>query len=82
MNVKLRKRLISAGKRYSLQLDFSPPIPDPVKNKKVRFYTLGLYLHAKPKTSIERKENREKHALAESVKSRIYLWYLRETILS
>lgn len=77
MNIILRKRPISAGKRYSLQLDFSPPIPHPTKQMKVRFHTLGLYLVAKPQNTNERKENRETLTLAEAVKSRIYTMTLQ-----
>ncbi len=72
MKITLRKRPISGGDRYSLQLDFSPNIQHPKTKRNVRFFTLGLYLHAKPKTTNERKENRDTLTLAESVKSQIY----------
>ena len=72
MKISLRKRPISRGARYSLILDFSPPLKHPEENKRIRFHTLGLYLYNKPKNLLQRKENRETLALAESVKSRIY----------
>lgn len=72
MKITLRKRPISNGARQSLLLDFSPPLQHPATDKNIRFHTLGLYLVTRPKTSNERKENRETLFLAESIRSRIY----------
>lgn len=72
MKITLRKRPISKGVRYSLVLDFSPPLQHPTTGKNIRFHTLGLYLVSRPKSPNERKENRETLLLAESIRSRIY----------
>ena len=64
MKITLRKRPISRGAKYSLILDFSPPLKHLEKNKRIRFHTLGVYLYNKPKNLLQRKENRETELLS------------------
>jgi hypothetical protein len=55
MRGKLRKKLLKSGK-YSLYIDYFPPVWNPVKQVYTREY-LKLHLHANPVTSLEKKEN-------------------------
>jgi len=73
MKVTLRKRLIDNDTRYSLRLDIYPPAPHPETGKLTRWHNLGMYLHANPKTSEERKENKDTLAVANAVLSKTQL---------
>ena len=68
--VKLRKKLLAAGKQQSLYLDFWPPISHPNrKGKTTRREFLGLYLHNNPQTTLQRKHNKATFALAENIRA-------------
>ena len=67
--VKLRKKQILGGKE-SLYLDFYPPILHPVTQKNTRRQVLGLYIHAKVRTPLEKKHNIETLALAENIQAK------------
>lgn len=73
MKIQIRKRPISKGRRFSLFLDFSPPVKHPVDGKAIRFHSLSLYLHARPANADQRKENKKTMELAEKLRSRIYM---------
>lgn len=73
MKATIRKRLIDNGKRESLRLDIYPPAPHPETGKLTRWVNLGLYLHAKPKNSDERQENKETLSLATTIQAKIQL---------
>jgi len=66
--VTLRSKEIS-GKRQALYLDFYPPIINPETGKATRREFLKLYIYEKPKTAIERQENKERQNLAENIKA-------------
>jgi site-specific recombinase XerD len=63
MKVTLREKKISKG-QLSLYLDFYPPIIDDRSGSSTRREFLKLYLYEKPKTSIERDQNKETKLLA------------------
>jgi len=67
--VKLRAKKIS-GKRKSLYLDFYPAIPHPDTGKNTRREFLGLYLFEKPKTPIDKHQNKETQALGENIRAK------------
>ncbi len=56
MRGKLRKKLLKSGK-YSLYIDYFPPVWNPVKQVYTRREYLKLHLHANPVTALEKKEN-------------------------
>ena len=62
--VKLRKKSIS-GNRYSLYLDFYPPIPHPETGDPTRREFLGLYTHSKPKEPLDKQHNKNTMLVAE-----------------
>ena len=53
---KAKRKLLKSGK-YSLYIDYFPPVWNPVKQKYTRREFLKLHLHANPVTSLEKKEN-------------------------
>jgi len=77
IKVTLRQKPISKG-RKSLYLDFYPPIQlqKPVRNKKGELVTetrrefLGLYIESKPRTPIEKQDNRQTLLLAEQIRQK------------
>ena len=56
MRGKLRKKLLKSG-RYSLYIDYYPPVWNRQKQSYTRREFLNLYLHRNPVTSLEKKEN-------------------------
>lgn len=70
--VFLREKKISKG-RKSLYLDFYPAIPHPATGVPTRREFLGLYLLEKPKTEIEKADNKTTKILAEQI------WLKRKT---
>jgi integrase len=70
--VFLREKKISKG-RKSLYLDFYPAIPHPATGVPTRREFLGLYLLEKPKTEIEKADNKTTQILAEQI------WLRRKT---
>lgn len=55
--------------RLSVYLDFYPEIPHPDTGKSTRREYLKLYLHGKPKTSEERRHNKEINKIAEQIRA-------------
>lgn len=68
MSVNLRKKEISKG-RYSLYLDFYPPVKLPDTDKETRREFLRLYLYEKPKTIEEKRHNKETLIIADKIKA-------------
>lgn len=58
VRVTLRQKKINNGRR-SLYLDFYPPIIDPETGKETRRQFLHLHILEKPKTQLEKQENKE-----------------------
>lgn len=54
--VKLRKKKISDG-RYSLYLDYYPPIRIPETMQMKRYEYLGMYIFVRPKTATQKEHN-------------------------
>ncbi|GAB3909112.1 site-specific integrase [Larkinella knui] len=69
IKVKLRKKPISDG-RSSLYLDFYPAIPHPDTGKPTRREFLGLYIFNKPKTIVDKDQNKETIGLAENIRAK------------
>jgi integrase len=67
VKVKLRQKKIS-GNRLSLYLDFYPQIQDPKTLKLTRREFLGLYIHQKPKTPLDKQHNKETQQVAEQIR--------------
>ncbi len=67
--VKLYKKLIS-GNRFSLFLDFYPPIFHPETGEPKRREFLGMYLIKNPKQTIDKQLNKEVLDIAENIKAR------------
>ena len=63
--VTLRKKKISGG-RLSLYLDYYPAIPHPETGEPTRRKFLGLYILEKPKTPLEKEDNKEVLRIAEA----------------
>lgn len=66
MRGKLRKKLLKTGK-YSLYIDYFPPVWNPQKQVYTRREFLKLHLHANPDTSIQKKENLLYQEIAEKI---------------
>lgn len=66
MRGKLRKKLLKSGK-YSLYIDYYPPVWNPVKQIYTRREFLNLHLYANPVTSLEKKENSLYQEIAEKI---------------
>ncbi len=69
MKVTIREKPITDG-RFSLYLDFYPPIPHPVTGKDTRREYLNLYVFAKPRTPLDRTHNKETLELAEHTRAK------------
>lgn len=69
IKVKLREKVISKG-RVSLYLDFYPAIEHPDTGKSTRREFLKIYLFEKPKTTVQRKHNKEKRQIANAIRSK------------
>jgi hypothetical protein len=67
--VKLRSKPIT-GNRHTLYLDFYPPVPHPETGKLTRRDFLGSYIIEKPKTPLDKIQNKEPLALAENIRSK------------
>ncbi len=67
--IKLREKAIS-GNRQSLYLDFYPPIPHPETGEPTRRQFLGMYLHDKPKTPVDKLHNKETLEQAEQIRQK------------
>jgi integrase len=70
--VKLRTKPISKA-RLSLYLDFYPPIPHPDTGKLTRREFLNIHILEKPKTYLEKEENKKLKDLAESIRAKRHL---------
>ena len=66
IKVTLRKKKITNAKRYSLYLDFYPPINIGSSNETRREF-LKMYLIANPKTEIEKQQNKETLSIANNI---------------
>lgn len=64
--VFLRTKKISGGKS-TLYLDFYPPIPNRETGKPTRREFLSMSLYDRPKTPLQKQENKEAEAIAESI---------------
>jgi len=73
MKVHLRQRLQKKGKRISLYLDYykGSRKSDEGKVLPIREYeTLGIFLHTKPSTPLQKQENKQNLELAKNIKSK------------
>ncbi len=86
--VTLRKKKISGG-RQSLYLDYYPAIPHPETGEPTRRKFLGIYILDRPKTPIEKQDNKESIRIAEDIcakeknainKSEIYTEFEKERL--
>jgi len=66
MRGKLRKKLLKSRK-YSLYIDYYPPVWNPQKQVYTRREYLDLHLHSNPITSLEKKENLLYQEIAEKI---------------
>lgn len=66
MRGKIRKKLLKSGK-FSLYIDYYPPVWNPQKKIYTRREFLDLHLHAVPSGSLERKENLLYMEIAEKI---------------
>lgn len=66
MRGKLRKKLLKSGK-YSLYIDYYPPVWNPQKQIYTRREFLDLHIHPNPVTSIEKKQNQLHQEIAEKI---------------
>lgn len=73
--VTLREKKISKG-RKSLYLDFYPPIAHPETGEPTRREFLGMYIIEKPKSPIEKEQNKNTISIGESIREK------RQNILS
>lgn len=64
--VSLRQKKISGG-RLSLYLDYYPPIPHPDTGEPTRRKFLGIYIQEKPKSPIDKQDNKESLRIAEEI---------------
>lgn len=69
IKVTLRQKPINKG-RKSLYLDFYPPIQIPQTNKTTRREFLGLYIHNKAKTPLQKEDNKQTLLLAEQIRQK------------
>ena len=73
MKVHLRQRLQKKGKRISLYLDYykGSQKSDEGKVRQIReFESLGIFLHIKPSTPLQKQENKQNLELAKNIKSK------------
>lgn len=66
MRGKIRKKLLKSGK-YSLYIDYYPPVWNPQKKVYTRREYLDLHLYANPVTSLEKIENLLYQEIAEKI---------------
>ncbi|WP_018629561.1 tyrosine-type recombinase/integrase [Niabella aurantiaca] len=66
MRGTLRKKLLKSGK-YSLFIDYYPPVWNPAKQVYTRREFLRLFLHKDPVTSLQKRENRLYQEIAEKI---------------
>ena len=80
--VTLREKKISNGK-LSLYLDYYPPIVDSKtgKSKRIR-KNLGIHVLEKPKTQLEKQQNKEKYQIAQQICAKEQNEFLKEEIYS
>jgi site-specific recombinase XerD len=76
MRGKLRKKELKGGK-YSLYIDYYPPVWNPHTQKYTRREFLDLYLHANPETELEKQENK----LYNEIAKKIYLKRMKALML-
>jgi site-specific recombinase XerD len=76
MRGKLRKAKLESGK-YSLYIDYYPPVWNPHINKYTRREFLRLYLYQNPQTTLQRQEN----ALANEIAQKIYIKRMKSLLL-
>jgi len=76
MRGKLRKAKLDTGK-YSLYIDYYPPVWNPHTLRYTRREYLKLYLYPKPKTDLEKQEN----ALAIQIAEKIYVKRMKSLML-
>jgi integrase len=69
IKVKLRQKKIS-GQRTSLYLDFYPAIYKETTGSSSRREFLGMYLHEKPKSPLDKQHNKEVEFLAQGIRQR------------
>ncbi|KAA1247975.1 site-specific integrase [Aquimarina sp. RZ0] len=69
IKISLRKKPISKG-RHSLYLDFYPPITIAQTGKKTRREFLGLYIIDKPKSPLEKLDNKNTLLLGEQIRQK------------
>ncbi|MDO6604694.1 site-specific integrase [Arenibacter palladensis] len=68
-NVTVRKKKLANGK-YSLYLDYFPPIINPKTGRETRREFLKLQIHAKPKDELEKSHNKETIEFAELIRAK------------
>ncbi|WP_282050236.1 tyrosine-type recombinase/integrase [Maribacter aquivivus] len=68
-NVTVRKKKLASGK-WSLYLDYYPPIIHPKTGKETRREFLKLYTHVTPKDEMEKLHNKKTHEFAEIVRAK------------
>jgi len=76
MRGKLRKAKLKTD-RYSLYIDYYPPVWNPHTNKYTRREYLSLYLYKRPQNALEREEN----ALATEIARKIYIKRMKSLML-
>jgi len=76
MRGKLRKAKLRTGK-FSLYIDYYPPVWNPHTLRYTRREFLKLYLYPKPTTDLERQEN----ALAKEIAGKIYIKRMKSLML-
>lgn len=77
-NITVRKKKL-ANDKYSLYLDYYPPIASPKTGKETRREFLKLQVYANPKNDIEKAHNKETFAFAEIIRSkRLVQWRDKE----
>ena len=77
-NITVRKKKL-ANDKYSLYLDFYPPIASPKTGKETRREFLKLQVYANPKNDKEKTHNKETFAFAEIIRSkRLVQWRDKE----
>lgn len=76
MRGHLRKKTLKSGK-YSLYIDYYPPVWNPIEQVYTRREFLSLYLHINPVTSLEKKQN----LLSQEIAEKIYIKRMKGLML-
>lgn len=76
MRGTLRKKKLKTD-RYSLYIDYYPPVWNPIKKEYTRREFLNLYVHAKPETQLQQMEN----ALYTDIAEKIYIKRMQSLML-